>query len=129
LLILSSLLVKLSKQTSDTVTREAPRRIAAGYPARLFLKRTEEWLQQVGEFETLAPHPRPKYSTYVPDARKLTPVKDQVVDLVVTSPPYPGVYDYCAHHAARLRWLQLRGSDFQRLEMGAKRHLAGAADP
>lgn len=129
LLILSSLLVKLSKQTSDTVTREAPRRIAAGYPARLFLKRTEEWLRQVSEFEALAPHPRPKCSTYVTDARKLTPVRDQSVDLVVTSPPYPGVYDYYAHHAARLRWLQLRGSDFQRLEMGAKRHLDGAADP
>ncbi len=129
LLILSSILVKLSKQTSDTVEREAPRRLAAGYAARLFVRRTEEWLRQVQEFEQLAKHPRPKCSTYVTDARQLTPVRDKSIDLVVTSPPYPGVYDYYAHHAMRLRWLQLRAADFQRLEMGSKRHLNDVADP
>lgn len=129
LLVLSSILVKLSKQTSDTVERETPRRIAAGYAARLFVKRAEEWVRQVQEFETLAPHPRPKCSAYVTDARKLDAVRDKSVDLVVTSPPYPGVYDYYAHHAMRLRWLQLRAGDFQRLEMGSKRHLSEASDP
>src|SRR5690606_28906490 len=76
-----------------------------------------------------APHPRPKCATYVTDARQLAPVRDGVVDLVVTSPPYPGVYDYYAHHAMRLRWLRLRGADFQRLEMGARRHLTESRDP
>lgn len=128
-LILSSILVKLSRQTSDTDNRETPRRIAGGYTARLFLRRTEEWVRQVREFEELAPHPRAKCSTHVTDARELKPVRDACVDLVVTSPPYPGVYDYYAHHAMRLRWLQLRGADFQRREMGARRHLVESSDP
>lgn len=128
-LILSSILVKLSRQTSDTVERETPRRLAGGYTARLFLKRTEEWVRQVREFEELAPHPRPKFSAYVTDARQLKPLRDGSVDLVVTSPPYPGVYDYYAHHAMRLRWLQLRGGDFQRLEMGSRRQLSESRDP
>lgn len=128
-LVLSSILVKVSKQTSDTVGREGPRRIAGGFPAKLFLKRTEEWVRQVGEFEQLAPHPRPKCATYVADARELKPIREKSVDLVVTSPPYPGVYDYYAHHAMRLKWLQLRTADFQRLEMGARRHLSQTDDP
>jgi hypothetical protein len=39
------------------------------------------------------------------------------------------VYDYYAHHAMRLRWLQLRGGDFQRLEMGSRRQLSESRDP
>ncbi len=128
-LVLSSILVKLSRQTSDTVERETPRRIAGGYTARLFSKRTEEWVRQVREFEELAPHPRPKFAAYVTDARKLDPVRDASVDLVVTSPPYPGVYDYYAHHAMRLRWLQLRSGEFQRSEIGSRRQLSDSSDP
>jgi hypothetical protein len=42
---------------------------------------------------------------------------------VVTSPPYPGVYDYLSHHAARLRWLRLRADRFDVEEVGARRRL------
>ncbi len=45
------------------------------------------------------------------------------VALAVTSPPYPGNYDYLAHHAARLRWLRLPPDRFDRAEIGARRHL------
>ncbi len=60
-------------------------------------------------------------------------VPDGSIALVVTSPPYPGNYDYLAHHAARLRWLRLPPDRFDRDELGARRHLdplgaaAGAA--
>jgi DNA modification methylase len=46
------------------------------------------------------------------------------VDLVVTSSPYPGNYDYLAHHALRLRWLGLDAEPFAAIELGARRHLA-----
>jgi hypothetical protein len=42
---------------------------------------------------------------------------------VVTSPPYPGTYDYLAHHAARLRWLEFDAERFAEIELGARRHL------
>ena len=46
------------------------------------------------------------------------------VDLILTSPPYPGNYDYLAHHALRLRWLGLDAEAFAAIELGARRHLA-----
>ncbi len=122
-LILSSLLVKLSRQSSDTVAKAAPRRIAAGYPSKLFQMRAEEWVRQVQEYETLAPLPRTKVRTTTADARQLAPVGDQTIDLIVTSPPYPGVYDYYAHHAVRLRWMNLSAGELQDKELGSKRTL------
>jgi DNA modification methylase len=57
-------------------------------------------------------------------------VRDGSIALAVTSPPYPGNYDYLAHHAARLRWLRLPPDRFDRAEVGARRRLdpLGAAE-
>jgi hypothetical protein len=49
------------------------------------------------------------------------------VSLVVSSPPYPGVYDYVQHHDDRLRWLGLSARDFEQLEIGSRRELSGEA--
>ena len=46
------------------------------------------------------------------------------VTLVVSSPPYPGVYDYLTHHDDRLRWLGLASRDFEQLEIGSRRELS-----
>lgn len=123
-LILSSLLVKLSRQSSDTVEKSSPRRIAAGYPGKLFQMRSEEWVRQIQEYESLAPLPRSKVRTFTSDARQLAPIGDHTIDLIVTSPPYPGVYDYYAHHAVRLRWMNLSGGELQDKELGSKRTMA-----
>jgi DNA modification methylase len=123
-LILSSLLVKLSRQSSDTVEKATPRRIAAGYPGKLFQMRASEWVRQVQEYERLAPLPRTKVRTFTADARELAPIATASVDLIVTSPPYPGVYDYYAHHALRLRWMNLPGGELEDKELGSKRALS-----
>jgi hypothetical protein len=85
--------------------------------------RAEEWVRQVQEYEALAPMPRSKFRTHVADARTLNPIADASVELIVTSPPYPGVYDYYAHHAVRLRWMNLPGGELESKELGAKRTL------
>lgn len=121
-LVLSSMLTKISRRTSDTSERELPRRIAAGYPARLFVRKTEELAARLAEVApVLAKAPRGR--VLEGDARELEGVTDGSVDLVVTSPPYPGVYDYLAHHEARLRWLRLQPDRFSRVEIGARRRL------
>ncbi len=121
-LVLSAILTKLSRRTSDTSNRELPRRIAAGYPARLFVRKTEELAKQLSEVASdMAKAPRAH--VVEGDARALVGIEDRSVDLVVTSPPYPGVYDYLAHHEVRLRWLGLRADSFSTNEIGARRSL------
>jgi DNA modification methylase len=59
----------------------------------------------------------------IDDARQLRGVDERSVDLVVTSPPYAGVFDYVEHHRLRLRWLDLDADDFNQRELGARRAL------
>ncbi|MDC0684664.1 MULTISPECIES: DNA methyltransferase [Sorangium] len=121
-LVLSAILTKLSRRTSDTSEHELPRRIAAGYPARLFLRKAEELAQRLAEVATQL-EASPPALVEEGDARVLRGVETGSVHLAITSPPYPGVYDYLAHHEARLRWLRLRSARFEQDEIGARRHL------
>ncbi len=121
-LVLSSILTKVSRRASDTSGHEQARRIAAGHPTRLFVRRAEELVERLAAVApALAASPRARIVSG--DARVLDGIAAASIDLVVTSPPYPGVYDYLAHHDARLRWLRLAGTAFEKAEIGARRHL------
>jgi hypothetical protein len=122
-LVLSSILVKVSRQPGDTVRRTSPRRLATGFAIKLFQSKTEELAERLAEFAELLPRGAPPCAVAGDDARRLTSVGKGTVDLVVSSPPYPGVYDYAEHHAARLRWLGLDATTFERREIGARRDL------
>src|SRR5262249_51181104 len=98
------------------------RRLAGGYPARLFVRKTEELAQRLAEVAGPLADGR-RALVLEGDARELQGVADQSIALAVTSPPYPGNYDYLQHHAARLRWLRLPPGRFDRAEIGARRRL------
>jgi DNA modification methylase len=121
LLVLSAILVKVSRKESDTGVKEAPKRIAAGYTARLFTKKTEELAERLRALEEQAPSPPPRVTVHEDDALRLSHVRDRSVDAVVTSPPYVATYDYLEHHAMRLRWLDMDASGFAAAELGSRR--------
>lgn len=120
-LILSSILVKLSQKKGDTSEETAEKRIAAGYPARLFVKRAVDFARRHDELASLLPSPRPKARVYEDDALRLGKVKDASVDAVITSPPYVATYDYLAHHELRMRWLGLDPRKLEAHEIGSRR--------
>jgi SAM-dependent methyltransferase len=129
-LVLSAILVKVSRKSSDTAGHFTPRRIAAGYPARLFVKKSEELARRLAELSALLPHgaegasPRAQARVAIDDAGRLRTVAASSVDAVVTSPPYVATYDYLAHHAMRLRWLDLDARAFSDGETGSRRRYA-----
>ena len=55
------------------------------------------------------------------DARDLPHIESDTIDLIITSPPYPGVYDYLDHHMHRMRWLGLKPTRLAEDEIGARR--------
>lgn len=124
LLVLSSILVKVSRRASDTSTLASERRIAAGFPARLFVRKTEELARRLTELEALVPAGTPAARVTLDDATRLRTVGASTIDAVVTSPPYVATYDYVAQHAARLRWLGLDAHAFAAGEIGARRRYA-----
>jgi hypothetical protein len=123
-LVLSAILVKVSRRASDTSTAASPRRIAAGFAARLFARKTEELARRLADLAALLPPGTPPARVALDDATRLRTVGASTVDAVVTSPPYVATYDYLAHHALRMRWLGLDASAFASGEMGARRRYA-----
>lgn len=106
LCVLSSLLVKLSKQPSDSrpfVARDAsPWPPGAAY--RLFRDKASELSRNLARLAArLRKHggAKPPEPVFVQaDARRL-PFAPGSFDFALTSPPYPGVYDYSGHHGRR----------------------------
>jgi hypothetical protein len=122
LLVLSASLTKLSRRGGDTTHLGPPKRIAGGYAIRFFVKKAHDLEVRLDEAAELVPEGAPVPRLAVADARRLDKIADRSVDLVVTSPPYPGVYDYLEHHRARMRWLGLDARALERSEIGARRH-------
>jgi DNA modification methylase len=120
-LVLSSILVKLSTTRGDTSDERVEKRIGAGYPSKLFVKKTEELARRMDEFAVALPSPPPRARVFLDDATKLVKVKDATIDAVITSPPYAVTYDYLAHHEMRMRWLGLDARGLAKGELGARR--------
>jgi SAM-dependent methyltransferase len=127
LLVLSAVLTKVSVRAGDTGRAEGPKRIPSGYTLRFFVKKAEELARRLQDARALLPPHAPLAGVIHGDARHLDAVSDGVVDLIVTSPPYPGVYDYVVHHRDRLRWLELPEDRFFEHEIGARRHARGVS--
>lgn len=121
-LVFSSILVKLSAKRGDTSDEPLEKRVSAGYPARLFVRKTEELAERFAAFAALLPTPAPRARVVLDDAGKLAKVEERSVDAVITSPPYVATYDYLAHHELRMRWLDLDTRRFAKDELGARRH-------
>lgn len=122
LLVLSSILVKLSARRGDTTDEQVEKRIAAGYPAKLFVRKTIDLARRFDELFELLPKPAPRARVYEDDATVLGKVEDASIDAIITSPPYVATYDYLQHHELRLRWLGLDARKLARGELGARRN-------
>jgi SAM-dependent methyltransferase len=123
-LVLSAMLTKFSSQLGDTSRRRGARRLAGGQAIRFFARKLGELIRRLSEFARLLPARAPAAQLSLGDARDLRHLESDSVDLVLSSPPYPGVYDYVDHHATRLRWLGLGTRGLQRQEIGSRRQLS-----
>ncbi len=121
LLVLSSILVKVSRQRADTSGRTVERALGKGNPSRLFARKTEELARAMAAFAAAVPPGTPPPDVRLGDARKLAHVAAGSVDVILTSPPYLGTYDYAQQHERRFGWLGLDTSRFAAAEIGARR--------
>jgi hypothetical protein len=123
-LVLSSILVKVSSRVSDTSTARTARRIAAGFTAKLFARKASEVARRLSALDALVPADAPAARVALDDATRLRSVPASSVDAIITSPPYASTHDYLAHHALRLRWLDLDSRELAAREVGARRRYA-----
>ena len=117
--ILSSIIVKVSNQQSDTRYAAVDKQQPAGGTIRMFESKTGSALERMGEFRVRA-DAKSGCKVYDSDARNMAYVDDRVVDLIVTSPPYPNVYDYYLYHKHRMNWLGMDVDKVKNGEIGSR---------
>lgn len=117
---LSAIVTKVSRQQRESApTGRRENAVGAKRTVYLFYDAAEELLAGLAEFSRLAKGGALR--VWEEDARLLNGVPAGQVDLIVTSPPYGGTYDYALMHASRNLWLELDWSKFAKLEIGARR--------
>ncbi len=120
---LSSIVVKASMRESDTRARRVGRHRPPGTTAVLFHKKARELARRLTALREALPEGATSPDITQQDARDLR-VRGPVAG-VLTSPPYPGVYDYLPMQHLRHVWLGLRTEDLARRELGSRRAFKG----
>ena len=120
---LSSILVKFMRGSDEAVAR----RIGRGVPSRFFASRAEELARGLETLERRTPAGTPVPQIRIADARDLGLLAAHRFDLILSSPPYAGTYDYAEHHDVRFLWLGLSREKLDRVQVGARDEGLGSA--
>jgi SAM-dependent methyltransferase len=132
LVLLSAIVVKFSKRRADTSRAEIDKRIGKGVPTNFFARKGFELVQRWAALDEACSRagrvtqPRLHEADTCELATALRRPKGPPpqFDLVLTSPPYGGTYDYAEHHALRYAWLGVSDLRLRKHELGARRRLA-----
>jgi len=119
LAVLSSIIVTVSKQDSDTRYVRRDKDIQNGETTKCFLRALNSAIGKAIEFADLV---EDRFQCHVTQGDVLNPPNDfPQVDLVVSSPPYPNAYSYHLYHMTRMIWLDMDPFKFKKIEIGSHR--------
>lgn len=127
-IVLSSIIVKVSNQESDTRFAAKNKNIEDGFVFKLFVNRAKEYLIRIAEFSACA-NKNVSLTLLNADSRNLTMLEDNSVDIIITSPPYANTYDYYLYHKFRKRWLDIDVKYAQNNEIGSRREYSSLKKP
>lgn len=120
---LSSIIVRVSNQESDTRFAAIEKNITDGYTLNLFVNKTKEYLERLLEFSKIADRDS-SVCIYNSDSRNLNFIDDESIDIIITSPPYANTNDYYLYHKFRKRWLGIDVKYAQYNEIGSRREFS-----
>lgn len=119
-LALSSIVVRVSRQESDTRYAAVEKNVTGEDVFALFLRATLRLEDVLAERNyPLAPAGVFETDTLAFDPSRLG---DRRIGMVITSPPYPNVYDYWLYHKYRMYWLGFDPLAVKAREIGARAH-------
>lgn len=114
---LSAIIVKCSKQESDTrwvaVDKDFPR----GMAFQNFEAKLGDALKRLAAFNAIATG---QVFVSDSDARSLCHLLEESIDIVITSPPYLNSFDYYLYHKLRMFWLGYDHHSVQEKEIGSR---------
>ena len=124
-LTLSSIIVRVSNQDSDTRYAAVEKQVTREDVFRLFARAGDRIVKALHA----RPDPLAQSDVIEADVLSLAPCKiARPVGLVVTSPPYPNAYEYWLYHKYRMWWLGFDPLTVKAREIGARAHFFKGAN-
>lgn len=129
-LVFSAIINNASNQESDTRYAAIYKpSVNKEYVSKFFIKKFRNTLSLVKQL-----HREEEYlkhsAIYLHDSKKCNEViKENSVDLILTSPPYPNTYDYYLYHKHRMNWLGLDVKYSMEKEIGSRREFSSLKHP
>lgn len=119
---LSKIITKVSNQESETRYRAIEKNTSFGETIGIYLRDLRENFAKVKVIGQLLEHRSARFITAnVMDAivGEDGYIRENEVDLVVTSPPYPNAFDYHLYHRFRIFWLDGDPVEMGKAEIGS----------
>ena len=116
---LSEIIIKVSNQESDTRYEAIEKDIKDYRTIELYAEKLEKNIKKVTESSNLL-NPKLNKTIFNQDARNLSNIKSDSIDLTVTSPPYANTYDYYLYHKHRMNWLGYDFNHSKSYEIGSR---------
>lgn len=120
-LAFSAIVVKCAQQRSDTDTRHQAVRLGPGQPTHFFEGKVRLLLAGLKALGRSRAASQARLQVREADALAALGQLREPVDLILSSPPYAGYFDYVDHHALRASWLGLQTDAFARGERFSRR--------
>lgn len=120
---LSSIIVRVSNQESDTRYAAIDKDVSAHYVFSQFEKAVAAMQRAISSFSDNLFRHLGRATVLNRDILTMTPTDlNANVGLVVTSPPYPNAYEYWLYHKYRMYWLGMNPIAVRQHEIGARPH-------
>jgi site-specific DNA-methyltransferase (cytosine-N4-specific) len=114
----SAILVRISNQESDTRYAAIKKDIKDKEVLNVYIKKVESMISKLRMFNEISSEQ--ESIVFNADTRNLNKIKENSIDLIVTSPPYANTYDYYLYHKSRMLWLGMDAKKTQETEFGSR---------
>ena len=104
--VFSSLIVKFSNKISETSEFTKPPSFPKGAVGKWMERKTQELLNNQLELAKRIPKTIPAV-LWNENILELEGPEENAIDCTITSPPFPGTYDYLELHELRMKWLDI----------------------
>jgi site-specific DNA-methyltransferase (cytosine-N4-specific) len=115
---LSSIIVEVSNQESDTRYASKNKNISNFKTIEIFLKKAKMMIDRISTYSVVSSNST--IEIYTQSSESVSFIKNESIDLVVTSPPYANTYDYYLYHKSRMNWLDYDFKSVQQVEIGSR---------
>ncbi len=119
LVALSSIIVKISNQESETRYAAIDKKVRPADVFILFEDKVKDMIKRMKEFSSSISE-EVYAKIYQQDSRFINFIPENFVDFIVTSPPYPNTYDYYLYHKLRMVVLGFDYKAVQEKEIGSR---------